>query len=267
MRGQPPNVAAAAFVKSCNFRIRPAGHPAPARRRLRWRAGLDSPAPKLRCKWRNQPSGPIGQRHCVSIGQRTVPRLTNEREIAATINGGDTMRPYLVGSLKGPDLANNAETTSSDTSSAARCHRRSPPKLTSGRRQSPMKGAIPGVQIASRRAPPSSTDPRHLQRYQPLRPHKPKLLVENGADKHAATGGASGTDRAGVIEAALQGAPGPRVGVTLSGEYAAPHRHRWYGPVWEAVDNRLGRRVAVSAQSGFSIGFIERFRARSAPRC
>lgn len=60
----------------------------------------------------------------------------------------------------------------------------------------------------------------------------------------------------------------PRVGVTLSGRYRLQRliATGGMGQVWEAVDNRLGRRVAVKVlKSEFSSDpeFIERFRAEA----
>ncbi|MBW0016927.1 MAG: serine/threonine protein kinase [Mycobacterium sp.] len=60
----------------------------------------------------------------------------------------------------------------------------------------------------------------------------------------------------------------PRVGVTLSGRYRLQRliATGGMGQVWEAVDNRLGRRVAVKVLKGeFSQDpeFIERFRAEA----
>src|SRR5205807_4555792 len=60
----------------------------------------------------------------------------------------------------------------------------------------------------------------------------------------------------------------PRVGVTLSGRYRLQRliATGGMGQVWEAVDSRLGRRVAVKvlkAEFSQDPEFIERFRAEA----
>jgi penicillin-binding protein A len=142
--------------------------------------------------------------------------------VAATIaNAGITMQPYLVDSLQGPDLANISTT-------APHQQRRpvSPQvaaKLTElmvgAENVTQQKGAIPGVQIASKTGTAEhGTDPRHTPPhawYIAFAPAKaPKVavavLVEGTADggSPSATGGALAAPigRA-VIEAALQGGP------------------------------------------------------------
>lgn len=94
------------------------------------------------------------------------------------------MRPYLVGSLKGPDLANISTTVGYQQRRAV-----SPQvaaKLTElmvgAEKVAQQKGAIPGVQIASRRAPPNMA-PTLVTLHRtlgtsPLRPHKrPRWLL------------------------------------------------------------------------------------------
>ena len=122
--------------------------------------------------------------------------------VAATIaNGGVAMRPYLVDSLKGPDLA-----TISTTAPAQERRAVSPQvaatltNLMVGAEQvTQQKGAIAGVQIASKTGTAEhGTDPRNTP------PHAwyiafapatdPKVavavLVEDGGDRLSATGGA-----------------------------------------------------------------------------
>ena len=119
------------------------------------------------------------------------------------------------------------------------------------------------------------------------------VLIENGGDRLSATGGALAAPigRA-TIAAALQGphesaqasageashgpqqasearqAMSPRVGVTLSGRYRLQRliATGGMGQVWEAVDSRLGRRVAVKvlkAEYSSDPEFVERFRAEA----
>ena len=156
-----------------------------------------------------------------SIGQKDVALTPLENAlIAATIaNDGITMRPYLVDSLQGPDLANISTT-------APHQYRRAvapevAAKLTElmvgAENVTQQKGAIPGVQIASKTGTAEhGTDPRHTPPhawYIAFAPAKtPRVavavLVEDGADRLSATGGALAAPigRA-VIEAALQGGP------------------------------------------------------------
>jgi peptidoglycan glycosyltransferase len=156
-----------------------------------------------------------------SIGQKDVAITPLENAvIAATIaNAGITMQPYLVNSLQGPDLANISVTAPHQQRRAV-----SPQvaaKLTElmvgAENVTQQKGAIPGVQIASKTGTAEhGTDPRHTPPhawYIAFAPaQSPKVavavLVEDGADRLSATGGALAAPigRA-VIEAALQGGP------------------------------------------------------------
>lgn len=156
-----------------------------------------------------------------SIGQKDVALTPLQNaEIAATIaNGGVTMQPYLVDSLKGPDLANISTTAPYQQRRAV-----SPQvaaKLTElmvgAEKVAQQKGAIPGVQIASKTGTAEhGTDPRNTPPHAWYIAFAPALtpkvavavLVENGGDRLSATGGALAAPigRA-VIEAALQGGP------------------------------------------------------------
>jgi peptidoglycan glycosyltransferase len=156
-----------------------------------------------------------------SIGQKDVALTPLENAlVAATIaNAGITMQPYLVDSLQGPDLANISTTAPHEQRRAV-----SPQvaaKLTElmvGAEQvTQQKGAIPGVQIASKTGTAEhGTDPRNTPphawyiAFAPAQTPKVAVavLVEDGADRLSATGGALAAPigRA-VIEAALQGGP------------------------------------------------------------
>lgn len=156
-----------------------------------------------------------------SIGQKDVALTPLQNaEVAATIaNAGVLMQPYLVDSLKGPDLS-----TISTTAPYQQRRAVSPQvaaKLTElmvgAEKVAQQKGAIPGVQIASKTGTAEhGTDPRHTAphawyiAFAPAQTPKVAVavLVENGADRLSATGGALAAPigRA-VIEAALQGGP------------------------------------------------------------
>jgi peptidoglycan glycosyltransferase len=154
-----------------------------------------------------------------AIGQKDVALTPLENaEVAATIaNAGVTMQPYLIENLKGPDL--------SDISTTAPYQQRravSPQvaaKLTElmvgAEEVAQQKGAIPGVQIASKTGTAEhGTDPRYTPPHAWYIAFAPAqtprvavaVLVENGGDRLSATGGALAAPigRA-VIEAALQG--------------------------------------------------------------
>jgi penicillin-binding protein A len=153
-----------------------------------------------------------------SIGQKdvAVTPLQNAMVAATIANEGVTMQPYLVDSLKGPDLANIS------TTGPREVRRAIPPqiaaRLTSlmiGAEQvTQQKGAIPGVQIASKTGTAEhGNDPRNTPPhawYIAFAPaQSPKVavavVVENGGDRLSATGGAlaAAVGRA-VIAAALR---------------------------------------------------------------
>ncbi len=156
-----------------------------------------------------------------SIGQKDVALTPLQNaEIAATVaNDGVTMQPYLIDSLKGPDLTTISTTTPYEQRRAV-----SPQvaaKLTElmvgAEKVAQQKGAIPGVQIASKTGTAEhGSDPRHTPphawyiAFAPAQTPKVAVavLVENGGDRLSATGGALAAPigRA-VIQAALQGGP------------------------------------------------------------
>ncbi|OBH56529.1 D,D-transpeptidase PbpA [Mycobacterium sp. E2479] len=156
-----------------------------------------------------------------SIGQKDVALTPLQNaEIAATIaNDGVTMQPYLVDSLKGPDL------TTISTTAPYEQRRAVSPQVAAKLRElmvgaekvAQQKGAIPGVQIASKTGTAEhGSDPRHTPphawyiAFAPAQTPKVAVavLVENGANRLSATGGALAAPigRA-VIQAALQGGP------------------------------------------------------------
>ena len=184
--------------------------------------GLDNPQEPIPLQVAESTVGPIPDRAALamsSIGQRDVAMtpLQNALVAAAIANKGVMMQPYLIDSLKGPDLANIATTAPVEQRRAV-----SPQvaaKLTDlmiGAEQfTQQTGAIPGVQIASKTGTAEhGTDPRNTPphawyiAFAPAQDPKVALavLVENGGDRLSATGGAVAAPigRA-VISAALQG--------------------------------------------------------------
>lgn len=215
-----------AFAKSCNTAFVQLGLStgADALRSMAQAFGLDTTPAPLPLQVAESTIGTIPDGAALgmtSIGQKDVALTPLENAvIAATIaNGGIMMRPYLVESLRGPDLANISSTAPYQQRRAV-----SPQvaaKLTElmvgAEKVAQQKGAIPGVQIASKTGTAEhGTDPRHTPphawyiAFAPAQAPKVAVavLVENGADRLSATGGALAAPigRA-VIEAALQGGP------------------------------------------------------------
>jgi peptidoglycan glycosyltransferase len=138
-----------------------------------------------------------------SIGQKDVALtpLQNAMIAATVANKGVTMTPYLVDSLKGPDLANIATTAPTE-------ERRAVPErvadtltdlMVAAEQVTQQKGAIAGVQIASKTGTAEhGTDPRNTPphawyiAFAPAQAPKVAVavLVENGGERLSATGGA-----------------------------------------------------------------------------
>ncbi len=213
-----------AFARSCNTAFVQLGirTGVDALRSAAQGFGLDTPPPPIPLQVAQSTIGPIPDAAALgmsSIGQKDVALtpLQNALVAAAIANEGVMMQPYLVDSLKGPDLANISTTAPREQQRAV-----SPQvaaKLTSlmiGAEQfTQQRGAIPGVQIASKTGTAEhGTDPRNTPPhawYIAFAPaQSPKVavavLVENGGDRLSATGGALAAPigRA-VIAAALQG--------------------------------------------------------------
>ncbi len=213
-----------AFARSCNTAFVQLGLRigADSLRNAAVSFGLDSPQNPIPLQVSESTLGPISDRAALAmsaIGQRDVAMTPLQNAVvAATIaNKGVTMQPYLVDSLKGPDLANIATTAPLEQRRAV-----SPQvaaKLTDlmvGAEQfTQQTGAIPGVQIASKTGTAEhGTDPRNTPphawyiAFAPAQDPKVAIavLVENGGDRLSATGGAVAAPigRA-VIAAALQG--------------------------------------------------------------
>ena len=215
-----------AFAKSCNTAFVQLGllSGTDALRNMARAFGLDESPSPIPLQVAESTVGAIPDRAALgmtSIGQKDVALtpLQNAEVAAAIANGGVLMRPYLVDSLKGPDLANIS------TNAPYQQRRVVSPQVAAklaelmvgAEKVAQQKGAIPGVQIASKTGTAEhGTDPRHTPPhawYIAFAPaQNPKIavavLVENGGDRLSATGGALAAPigRA-VIEAALQGGP------------------------------------------------------------
>lgn len=168
--------------------------------------GLDSPPSPIPLQVAESTVGPISDGAALgmsSIGQRdvAVTPLQNAMVAATIANDGVTMAPYLVDTLKGPDLSNIATTAPTEQARAV-----SPQvaatltDLMVGAEQvTQQKGAIAGVQIASKTGTAEhGTDPRNTPphawyiAFAPAQAPKVAVavLVENGGDRLSATGGA-----------------------------------------------------------------------------
>jgi len=197
-----------AFAKSCNTAFVQLGinTGADALRSTAMAFGLDSPPPTIPLQVSPSTVGPISDQAALgmsSIGQKdvAVTPLQNALVAATIANKGVTMRPYLVDSLKGPDLANISTT-------APREERRAVSEqvantltdlMVAAEQVTQQKGAIAGVQIASKTGTAEhGTDPRNTPPhawYIAFAPASaPKVavavVVENGGDRLSATGGA-----------------------------------------------------------------------------
>lgn len=197
-----------AFARSCNTAFVELGLDTGADK-LRSTAqafGLDSQPTPIPLQVAASTVGPITDGAALgmsSIGQRdvAVTPLQNAMVAATIANDGVTMTPYLVDTLKGPDLSNIATTAPAEQRRAV-----SPQvaatltDLMVGAEQvTQQKGAIAGVQIASKTGTAEhGTDPRNTPphawyiAFAPAQAPKVAVavLVENGGDRLSATGGA-----------------------------------------------------------------------------
>ena len=138
-----------------------------------------------------------------SIGQKDVALTPLQNAlVAATIaNKGVPMQPYLVDSLKGPDLSNIATTQPHEQRRAVsgQVADTLTDLMVDAEQVTQQKGAIAGVQIASKTGTAEhGTDPRNTPphawyiAFAPARAPKVAVavLVENGGNRLSATGGA-----------------------------------------------------------------------------
>ncbi|MDF2583999.1 MAG: penicillin-binding protein [Mycobacterium sp.] len=206
--GGPTASLREAFARSCNTAFVELGLDTGADK-LKSAAqsfGLDSPPAPIPLQVAESTVGPISDGAALgmsSIGQRdvAVTPLQNAMVAATIANDGITMTPYLVDTLKGPDLSNIATTAPTEQRRAV-----SPQvaatltDLMVGAEQvTQQKGAIAGVQIASKTGTAEhGTDPRNTPphawyiAFAPAQAPKVAVavLVENGGDRLSATGGA-----------------------------------------------------------------------------
>ena len=184
--------------------------------------GLDSPPDPIPLQVSESTVGPIADRAALamsSIGQKdvSVTPLQNALVAATIANQGVMMQPFLVSSLKAPDLANIATNVPSQQRRAVspQVAAKLRDLMVGAEQYTQQKGAIPGVQIASKTGTAEhGTDPRNTPphawyiAFAPAQAPKVAVavLVENGGDRLSATGGAVAAPigRA-VIAAALQG--------------------------------------------------------------
>jgi penicillin-binding protein A len=197
-----------AFAKSCNTAFVQLGinTGADALKNTARAFGLEIPPPAIPLQVAESTVGPISDAAALgmsSIGQRDVALTPLQNAlVAATIaNKGVTMRPYLVDSLKGPDLATISTTAPTEERRAV-----SPQiaatltdLMVAAEQVTQQKGAIAGVQIASKTGTAEhGTDPRNTPphawyiAFAPAQAPKVAVavLVENGGDRLGATGGA-----------------------------------------------------------------------------
>ena len=160
-----------AFARSCNTAFVELGlriGAAPLRAAAH-SFGLDTPVEPIPHQVAESTVGPIDDRAALgmsAIGQKDVAMTPLQNAlVAATIaNGGVTMQPFLVSSLKSPDLATIATTAPRQLRRAV-----SPPVaaklkdlMVGAEQNTQQKGAIPGVQIASKTGTAEhGTDPRN----------------------------------------------------------------------------------------------------------
>jgi penicillin-binding protein A len=197
-----------AFAKSCNTAFVQLGIDtgADALKSTALAFGMDVAPPTIPLQVVESTVGPIADAAALgmsSIGQKDVALTPLQNAlVAATIaNKGVTMRPYLVDSLKGPDLANISTT-------APREERRAVSQqvadtltdlMVGAEQVTQQKGAIAGVQIASKTGTAEhGSDPRNTPphawyiAFAPAQAPKVAVavLVEDGGDRLNATGGA-----------------------------------------------------------------------------
>ena len=203
-----PSSLQQAFAKSCNTAFVQLGIDtgADALKSTAQAFGLDSSPAPIPLQVAESTVGPIGDAAALgmsSIGQKDVALTPLQNAlVAATIaNKGVTMQPYLVDSLKGPDLSNIATTMPHEQRRAVSSQVADTltDLMVDAEQVTQQKGAIAGVQIASKTGTAEhGTDPRNTPphawyiAFAPARAPKVAVavLVENGGNRLSATGGA-----------------------------------------------------------------------------
>ena len=206
--GEPTASLRDAFARSCNTAFVELGLDmgADALKDTAQSFGLDTEAPAIPLQVAESTVGPISDRAALgisSIGQKDVALtpLQNAMVAATIANEGVTMQPYLVDSLRGPDLATISTTDPVEERRAV-----SPQVaatltdlMVAAEQVTQQRGAIAGVQIASKTGTAEhGTDPRNTPphawyiAFAPAQAPKVAVavLVEDGGDRLAATGGA-----------------------------------------------------------------------------
>ncbi|AMO58867.1 penicillin-binding transpeptidase [Mycolicibacterium phlei] len=196
-----------AFARSCNTAFVELGLDtgANALRSTAAAFGFDTPAPMIPLQVAESQVGPIADAAALgmsSIGQRdvAVTPLQNAMVAATIANKGVAMRPYLVDSLKGPDLANIASTAPQEERRAVseQVADTLTDLMVAAEQVTQQKGAIAGVQIASKTGTAEhGTDPRNTPphawyiAFAPAQAPKVAVavVVENGGNRLSATGG------------------------------------------------------------------------------
>ncbi|MGV0849217.1 D,D-transpeptidase PbpA [Mycolicibacterium phlei] len=196
-----------AFARSCNTAFVELGIDtgANALRSTASAFGFDAPAPMIPLQVAESQVGPIVDAAALgmsSIGQKdvAVTPLQNAMIAATIANKGVAMRPYLVDSLKGPDLANIASTTPQEERRAVseQVADTLTDLMVAAEQVTQQKGAIAGVQIASKTGTAEhGTDPRNTPphawyiAFAPAQAPKVAVavVVENGGNRLSATGG------------------------------------------------------------------------------
>ncbi len=206
--GAPTTTLQYAFAHSCNTAFVQLGIDtgADALRSTAQNFGVDATPAPIPLQVAESTLGPVPDAAALgmsSIGQKDVALtpLQNAMVAATVANKGVTMQPFLVDSLKGPDLSNIATTAPTEV-------RRAIPEpvadtltnlMVAAEQVTQQKGAIAGVQIASKTGTAEhGTDPRNTPphawyiAFAPAQAPKVAVavLVENGGDRLDATGGA-----------------------------------------------------------------------------